>query len=215
MNALKISGALTLLSIFAAIAMAMHVPSDLMLPIHWNIHGQVDNVVNARIALFFPPMLMVVIIAGSLLLKYLEPRKQHLAQSGQAIFSIVLAITVMLGLLELGYVLLSLGIDFNMSRLVFFGVGVMFVLMGNYFGKVRSNFFIGIRTPWTLSNDTVWQKTHRLAGKLCVAAGLIAAIAIWFIPVSWSGYLVLGLLLPSVLFPAAYSWWLWKAEQKS
>ncbi len=95
------------------------------------------------------------------------------------------------------------------------GIGIMFAIIGNYFGKLQSSFFIGIRTPWTLSSDTVWRKTHRLAGKLFVVAGLLVFVFSFLIAKENLQYLIIGMILPSALFPLGYSWFIWRKEQEA
>ena len=102
-----------------------------------------------------------------------------------------------------------------MLMIVGLAVGTLFIIVGNYLGKTRSNFFIGIRTPWTLSSDSVWQKTHRLAGKLFMLSGLIIVVSSWFIANSNLGTLVIFTVLPAALIPCIYSWWLWRSEQNN
>jgi uncharacterized membrane protein len=96
------------------------------------------------------------------------------------------------------------------------GVGLMFVLIGNQLGKSRSMFLVGIRTPWTLSSEEVWIKTHRLGGKLTMAAGLIMIVAA-FLPVpGWAvPMLVVGLTVVMAGIPVVYSFILYRRERAS
>lgn len=102
----------------------------------------------------------------------------------------------------------ALGSDVNISKVVFGCVGLLLIFMGNYMGKFRKNFFIGIRTPWTLASDEVWAKTHRLGGWCMVAAGL-AMVAAAFIEgdTSWIIFVVVGI----VLIPVVYSYFAYRA----
>ena len=74
---------------------------------------------------------------------------------------------------------------------------------------------LGIRTPWTLLSNTVWQKTHRLAGKLFMIIGLIIVVCCWIIPNINLGLLIIFTVLPAALIPCIYSRWLWKEEQNN
>jgi uncharacterized membrane protein len=84
-------------------------------------------------------------------------------------------------------------------------VGVLFMLLGNYMGKLRRNFFVGIRTPWTLASDAVWERTHRFGGRLFVLGGLAMVIVALVDPVPW---LLLIVVLAVLLVAAGYSYFI-------
>lgn len=212
MNSLKTAGVLVALSVLASLYTLSLLPADMTLPVHWGLNGEPDATASATIALLLLPGLMLVLTVLMATLRYLEPRKQHLEQSRVGIQAIFWALMVLFLALEAGYLGLAHGYQVPMFQLIISALGSAFIIMGNYFGKVRSNYFIGIKTPWTLSSDAVWQKTHRLAGKLTTAAGLISAILAWILPADFAGILVIGLLLPSILLPAVLSWWFWQRE---
>jgi uncharacterized membrane protein len=92
----------------------------------------------------------------------------------------------------------ALGVPLAMDRLLSGGIAVLVVLLGNVLGKVRSNFWLGVRTPWTLASERVWYATHRLAGKTMVTGGLLAlACVLAGLPARWATCAVLaGALLP-------------------
>ncbi|MEL7298668.1 MAG: SdpI family protein, partial [Pseudomonadota bacterium] len=87
------------------------------------------------------------------------------------------------------------------------GVGLLFVVLGNYMGKLRKNFFIGIRTPWTLASDEVWARTHRLGGYLFVAAGIGLMLSAF---IGMNAWLITTLALGAGLIPVAYSFLLYR-----
>lgn len=215
MNSIKSAGLIVLLSFAASLYVILQMPADITLPVHWGISGKPDAFADSTLVLLMSPMIMIIITILMAALKFLEPRKRNLEQSKVGMQAVFWAIMVLLIALEAGYLLLASGYPVSMFKLVISALGLSFMIMGNYFGKVRSNFFIGIKTPWTLSSDTVWQKTHRLAGKLALGAGLISASLVWLVTAEFAGYLVIGLLLPSILVPAALSWWFWRLEHHS
>lgn len=104
-------------------------------------------------------------------------------------------------------VLYNLGYKLNVKLFTSPLIGLLFLILGNVMGKVRFNYTFGIRTPWTLSDETVWRKTHRMAGPVWMAAGVVM-IAGAFVPGSWSLPLTLTTIAVVVLFPTAYSYWL-------
>ena len=100
-----------------------------------------------------------------------------------------------------------------MSRIAPLAVGVLLIGLGNLLPRVRSNFFIGIRPPWTLSSDRVWTRTHRVGGYAMVLAGL-AVMAMAFVQTVTLSYVILAAVLGSALFSVVYSYFAWRQEQK-
>lgn len=213
MNILKLCWGIAIISLLTSFYMINISPNELQLPIHWNIDGEVDKYADASIAFLFPPTVMIIILSIFSILSKLDPRKKNIQLSHKSIAAFSLAITLLMVTLEVSYIAIVNGFDVPMMMVIGTSVGILFIITGNYLGKTRSNFFIGIRTPWTLSSDAVWQKTHRLAGKLFMITGLIIVVFCLFIPNSNLGTLVMFTVLPAALIPCIYSWWLWKEEQ--
>lgn len=101
-------------------------------------------------------------------------------------------------------------------RFLVIGMGLFFVVLGNYLPKTRSNWVIGIRTPWTLSSETTWQKTHRITGRLFLAAGVFTVILALFAPPVVSILISAGSTLAVIIIGVFYSWRVWRtAEDRS
>ena len=99
----------------------------------------------------------------------------------------------------------------DIGRALIAGMFLFFALLGNVMGKVRKNFYIGIRVPWTLASDRVWNDTHRLAAWLMVAGGIIGfLLVIAGLPIVWS----IGVLLVTFLIPVVYSFVHYKALER-
>jgi uncharacterized membrane protein len=148
-------------------------------PIHWNIRGEVDNWGSQGSAAFVLPAVIAGMYLLFLLLPLLDPKKEKYAQFGRS-FHIIKGLII--GFMAAFYILVSLyviGWGWPPDKIVPLGVGLLFIILGNYLPKVKMNWFIGIRTPWTLSSEAVWQKTHRVGGKLFMLSGLI------FITIPW------------------------------
>ncbi len=211
----KLTMVIAITILLAALIMISQVPADLQLPIHWNSAGVVDKYANAHTALLFPPAVTIALIAVIFLLRFFEPRKENLSQSKKAVYSITFAISLLLGTLELGYIAIICGAEINMQLLVVFMVGISLMIIGNFLSKTKSNYFIGIRTPWALQNDENWRKTHRLSGRLFMITGFIVGTACWIIRTEHLTFLIVGLVLPSAIAPSIYSWWLWKKNESN
>ena len=99
------------------------------------------------------------------------------------------------------------GRNVYINEMIFAGIGLLFIVMGNYLGKVRKNFFLGIRTPWTLASDEVWNRTHRLGGRIFVLIGFFMFLNAFFrFPESW----LVGSIVVVALIPVVYSYILYR-----
>jgi len=213
MKMLKLSWIISIIILVISIYVVQSVPSDMQLPIHWNIDGAVDRYGNASTVLFMLPGVLMLILALFSSLKYIDPRKENIAMSQKSIGAFSLAFSVFVAVMEAGYIAVINDKEVQIMLIITFSMGMLFMMIGNYLSKTRSNFFIGIRTPWTLSSDVVWKKTHDLAGKLFMVVGLVIAGSCWFISTNTLMSLVIFTVLPAALVPVIYSWWLWQQEQ--
>ncbi|MDP9280347.1 MAG: SdpI family protein [Gemmatimonadota bacterium] len=146
------------------------------------------------------------------ILPKIDPRGSNYAKFGGA-FEVIIG-SIMLFTLALHIVVLgaSLGYPMQMQRIIPIGVGVLLVIIGNLLPRTRSNWFLGIRTPWTLSSDRVWEKTHRLGGRLFVAGGILIIIAglLW---VQWADKILFAVMTVVAFSVLIYSYLEWKREQ--
>ena len=101
---------------------------------------------------------------------------------------------------------------FDISRVVLIGIGALFIVIGNYLPKVRPNYLMGIRTPWTLTSDLSWQKTHRLGGRLFVLEGLVLIVLGLIAVAAWLGVLIVAGIAIMLVVVFAYSYRVWKAD---
>jgi uncharacterized membrane protein len=144
---------------------------------HWNLHGQPDSFVHKPFGPFVGPAIMASVLLLLLALPAISPRGFRFDN-----FRPVWAILEgsVLGLLFLFHTLAlmqAMGKPVDMNRGVEAGVGLLLVVLGNFMGKVTRNFFVGIRTPWTIASEEVWLRTHRLGGRLFVLAGLVLLVS--------------------------------------
>lgn len=102
-----------------------------------------------------------------------------------------------------------MGDQFDYEKIIFATISLFFIIFGNYMGNIRPNWFVGIRTPWTMDNEEVWRKTHQLAGKLWFSGG-IAALIFSFVLTKYFNYWFIPLLFTITLIPIIYSYLLYK-----
>jgi uncharacterized membrane protein len=211
-SALIISSAI-ILGMFALSAWTwFHVPEQ-PIPVHFGPEGQPDRYGSKFEGLLLLPL---VAFACNLLLTFLpriEPRREHLLRSSKAYQAVWIVAIALLAAVHGSAIAIILGKSTNLSTtMVGTATGILLMVMGNYLGKVRSNFSFGIRTPWTLSSEKSWYKSHRLGGWLLFGLGLVCMLA----SIAGKPILFLWLLLVGTggitLVLLGYSYLIWKND---
>ncbi len=182
---------------------------------HWNINDEVDGTMPKFWGVYLMPLITMGMLVLFLVLPNIDPLKANIAQFRES-FNLFIILIVAFMLYIHGLTLAwSLGYQsFKMSSAMLPFMGVLFIAIGFMLRKSKRNFFIGIRTPWTLSSDSVWDKTHQLGSILFVMSGAFAIIGgvfggmiaflLMFVP-----------LIGSSLFLVVYSYVLYRAETKA
>jgi uncharacterized membrane protein len=208
------SALMVLTMLGSAFAVGASLPAEVQLPIHWGLDGKPDGFSDKWTALLLPAGITFALSLLFYFLPALEPRREGLERSQGLYLWGWVAILLMGAIIQLAVVAVALGWPVDTGRLVVGGTGAMLVLIGNQLGKSRSMYLIGMRTPWTLASEDVWIRTHRLAGKLMVAAGLvIAGAALLDLPPEWRMVLLIAAIALSAGAPIVYSFLLWRRER--
>ena len=152
-------------------------PPGGQIPIHWDAAGNPNGYASKAVALLLVPLLSLGLTALFAVIPRIEPRRSNLSRSSRAYGVTWLAIIALMLFIQIVTTLVVLGYDLSIRSLALGGTGVLFIVMGNYLGKVRSNFMFGIRTPWTLTSELSWNRTHRLGGRLFVILGSAVVVA--------------------------------------
>ncbi|MEN9706082.1 MAG: hypothetical protein RLZZ393_1961 [Pseudomonadota bacterium] len=147
------------------------VPAGQSIAIHFDLDGTPNGYAGKAQGLFALPVIAAVITVFMALVPGMEPRREHLAQNAGLYYTAWFGPLLLLAVGHLAIVGLALGYEFHALRTVPLVLGVLWVVLGAQLGRSQSTFFIGIRTPWTLSSDEVWRRTHRLGGRLFLATG--------------------------------------------
>jgi len=145
-------------------------------PMHWNINGDVDRYGDKLELLLIPILLPLLVYIIFLIIPKIDP-KNKINKMGSKYESIKMLLTTFMSILSL-YIIYSAhnqSIENPNNILIF--IGILIIIFGNYFKTIKANYFIGIRTPWTLENETVWKKTHKLGGKMWFIGGFIIVIS--------------------------------------
>lgn len=181
-------------------------------PTHWNIEGKPDQWGHKWIDLFLVPGIMAATILLTLALPALSPKNFKIEPFLGTYNEIMTLIVALMGYIHVVLVQAASHPDVDMGRILVGGILFFFAILGNLMGKVRRNFWMGIRTPWTLASDAVWVATHRLAGRLMFWGGLAGAAAAFLgAPLVW----VLALLLVAVFYPVVHSFILYKRMERA
>lgn len=212
----KFSASIILLLIYVVVVfyLALVVPANASIPIHWNAQGQIDGYASKTTAVITALALNFGLFILLYLMPFYSPKyKQQAARFDKVLPKIVFMLLIFFSILNiymLAYPLITIELPLNPVLII---IGLMLAVLGNLLPKVPRNFFVGIRTPWTISDEDNWHKTHRLGGRLFLIGGLLLAIS-GLIPLSarFSG-IVFWIIMIIILFPALYSFILYRRSR--
>ncbi|MCB1236749.1 MAG: SdpI family protein [Verrucomicrobiae bacterium] len=209
---LIVSGTILLLLVALSAAVWMRLPDGARVPTHWGPSGKADGF-GGKGSLFLLPAVVAGVMVLFALIPRFEPRRGHLLRSSKAYTATWMATLAFFVVLHGAMCWAALGRPLSMNPVIGVATGLLFTVIGNYFGKIRSNFVFGIRTPWTLSSELSWAKTHRLGGRLFMLLGLAIALAGLLDPrgsaLMWT---VLIGVLGMVAAVFAYSYVVWRRD---
>jgi uncharacterized membrane protein len=197
-----------------AFALAVYGRLPARIPTHWDLSGEVDGWMPRFPGAFLMPATVAGLWAFFQVLPRIDPRAEHYERFTGTYWLLVnlsMLFLALIGVVSLG---VPLGWGVDVGRVAVIGAGVLFVLIGNYLPRVRSNWWMGIRTPWTLSSESVWRRTHRLGGWTFVLAGLVVIASAFLRPEVQTGA-VIGAAVLAGLVPAAYSLVEWRRERRA
>lgn len=202
--------ALAAVSIMSALNFVLVPLLPAQIPMHWNINGVVDRYMAKEYAVWILPGICLILLILFKVLPYFDPKKDkyhlfkrewEILQTGFVLFFTYLQFVTL-------YIAMNPGVP--MVPLMFMGMGSLFILIGNYLSKIRQNYFIGIKLPWTLASEDNWNKTHRFASWCFVLIGIIMLAEAYF---QWnSGPVVFAAIGLGVLAPSLYSYLLFKKK---
>ena len=185
------------------------------IPTHWNIKGEIDGWASKAWGASFVPLLMIGLFLMFRALPWLSPKQFTLDSFRSTYDFIVLIFLVFCAYMQGVTIWAAIKGQFDASRVIIGGVCLLFAALGNVLGKVRRNFWVGVRTPWTIASDRVWNATHRLTAKLFVGAGLLGLlVTVSGLPPLPSFVVMFSGIMFAALFPVGYSLYLYKVLEK-
>jgi uncharacterized membrane protein len=179
---------------------------------HWDANGSVDGYMPKLSGLFLLPVMMAILFLAFMTIPKIDPLKANIEKFRGHFDVFVLLLFVLLFYIYMLSMLWNLGYRFNIIQLLAPALGMIFYYSGVMMENAKQNWFIGVRTPWTLSSEVVWDKTNGLAGKLFKVAGVLAAMG--FVFPKYAIFLILVPVIPAAVYPIIYSYQMYQQEIK-
>lgn len=183
-------------------------------PIHWNYKGEIDDWGTKYSLIGVAFLLPVLTYVLMLLIPKIDPKKRIELMGGKY-YQIKFVLVVFMSILSLFFIHSSKSQTLSSPILVFVLIGLLFMALGNYFKVIKQNYFLGIKTPWTLESEEVWKLTHILAGKLWIIGGLLIVIFSLVIPENINFYFFITITAIISIVPIVYSYLIFKKIKNS
>ncbi|HZZ29359.1 MAG TPA: DUF1648 domain-containing protein [Pirellulales bacterium] len=181
------------------------------IPIHWNLKGDIDGYGSKFTGLLLLPITILVLYCVFRLVHLIDPGKENYATFTNAFTAVRMAFVFFMTGVYVFSLLSIFGYKVNMTTLVCLDTGALFLVIGNFMSKIRPNWFVGVRTPWTLSSKMSWNKTHRLAGWLFVLMGLSVA-ALGVVQTTWMFICMLVVVVGCLAWMTIYSYLVYRQD---
>jgi len=183
-------------------------------PTHFNLQGNPDDWSGKSTLLFIPGAMCLGIYLLMLVIPFLDPKKK-IQQMGSKYYNLRLMLAFFMSILSIYLLYISEAGSLKNPNMLLALIGGLFAMLGNYFQTVRPNYFIGIRTPWTLESAETWRKTHLLGGRIWIAGGVLIAVLSFFIHDNNAMAITFGTIIAVlVLIPVIYSYFEFQKEKR-
>ena len=181
-------------------------------PIHWNASGDIDNYGPKLIAVFLIPIIYLIFIVLSFILPAMDVFKENIKSFYKYYFAIKVLFGIFFLTIYIATLLPNFGYNIDVAYITIGCVIILFFILGYILRHVKRNFFIGIRTPWTISSDAVWDKTHEVGGVLFMIVSVILLIGMAVLKMEYLFYLFITLIVLITLYLIFYSYYLYRKE---
>lgn len=194
-------------------------PAEGPIPVHFSLDGTPNRYgTRLEVMLVFSLIPVIAAIVSGLLAiaPSLDPRGMNIDAGRKAYVTVWIGVMIVLALAQIGSCMVLINAingtpaGPGIVRGIIAGCSLLFVAMGNYLPKTRSSFMFGVRTPWTLSSEVAWEKTHRLAGRLFIAAGVLGFIGAFVMNGIWLALQLSVLAMAAAIISVTYSFFAWR-----
>ncbi len=177
-------------------------------PSHWNIKGEVDAWSSKNFTVLFYPCLTLGIYLLMTFIPLIDPLRRNYLKFTATYFWFRTVLVFFFVLLYLYTLWSALGEALNINYFIMPAISLLFIVIGIFIPKMKKNYFVGIRTPWTIHSEEVWNKTHQFGGKFFIVAGLIALCSLFFPEHSFP--IVITAILVAAFIPVIYSYFVFR-----
>lgn len=197
---------LIIIAIIVGLQMYASLPDEV--PTHWNAQGEVDATGSKNFAIFFFPSLAIGIYLLMLLIPFIDPFRKKYKTFIMPYFWMRTVLIAFLLAIYIYSLFAASGTKLNIIYVIVPALSVLFIVFGLLMPKIKRNYFVGIRTPWTIHSEKTWNKTHKFGGKSFVIAGIVSLLALFFKEYVFSIFITVILL--ASLIPVVYSYFVFR-----
>lgn len=202
-----------LVLIVAAVAISIFYYPQLpeRMPTHWSASGEANGFSSRLWGAWLLPLIMALVWLILRAIPHIDPRKANYEKFAGMYDALVILILAFMLLMHIVVLMAATGKAIRMDRIVMPAVGVFIAIMGLLIPRAHPNWFIGIRTPWTLTSDLSWERTHRIGGTLFVILGVLMVVSTFIVP-DVAIWILAAAALGITIFLFAYSYQVWKGD---
>ncbi len=199
------------LVIFASV-----IPADAQVPTHWNFKGEIDDYSGKWSAILFGFIFNTILLLIMMFFSSIQPKyKKNEDRYDKLLPQMSCGLLGFLGLIHLYSLVLALyQIESNQFSMIILIIGLLFIFIGNLMSKTPRNYFIGIKTPWTLASEEVWFRTHRIGGRMFLLAGVLMIAKSIFLEQEIYQLVLTIIAFALLLYPILYSFIIFKKLEK-
>ncbi|MFC1789663.1 SdpI family protein [Patescibacteria group bacterium] len=209
---MKVTNPLILLIILSSFGVGFYFYPQLpdVMASNWNAQGQVDGYISKTWGVFLMPIISFIVALLFLLIPKIDPLKENIAKFRKYFDGFIILILAFLFYIYLLTIIWNLGNTFNMTYVIIPALSVILYYAGVLIEKAKRNWFVGIRTPWTLSSEEVWDKTHKIGAKLFKISAFLALFGLLFGKYEYATLLAIIPVIFSSIFTIVYSYFIYQ-----
>jgi len=181
-------------------------------PSHWNFQGEIDGWSSRNFSVFFFPLFILGVYLLMTFIPLIDPLRKNYEKFRNVYFGFKLILVLFFVSLYVYSLLAGIGVRTNMNYFILPAISIMLIAMGIFLPRIKRNWFVGIKTPWTIHSDEVWEKTHRLGGRLFIIAGAISLGSILIADFAFA--ITIASILTAAFVPVIYSYFIFRRMGK-